>query len=101
MNAMEVRDLLMLGVLGIVIALSGMLSDWLRISPSENDLPLWGFLARRGMRPQAARAALGEETMRLAEMRCAACGAQPACRKRLRWGKASPVDDCPNAALFP
>jgi hypothetical protein len=100
MSAVELRDLLLIGALGAVIAASGMLSDWLRAPGSAYDLPFWGFFARRGLRREAVVARLGEETVSLAEMRCALCGSKGECRRQLRSRAKSPPADCPNVRLF-
>ena len=91
--------LLALG-LGAIVVLAGVLFDWRRLMEHGEDLPLWAFLRHRGTRRDEVAACVGERALRLAEMRCAACGSMHECVERLAAGRVSPVADCPNAALF-
>lgn len=100
MHGLDLGALILFAALGAIIVLSGMLSDWLRIAGSEQELALWAFLAHKGVRRQRLAAQIGEQAVRLAELRCSLCLSQQACRKRLRSGAGSPVPDCPNADLL-
>ena len=86
--------------LGVVVVLGGVLIDWRHLMQRSEDLPLWAFLRRQGVGRDAMTAEIGERAVRLAEMRCAACGSRGTCLARLATDSASPAIDCPNAALF-
>ena len=60
--------------LGAIVVLAGVLFDWRRLMERGKDLPLWAFLRHRGTRRDEVAACVGERALRLAEMRCAACG---------------------------
>ena len=74
-------------------ALLGILPAWRRLMTGGRDLPVWGFLRRRGAGVEG-RAALQ------AEMRCEMCDSKAQCRLLLANGADAPVTGCPNAKLF-
>lgn len=100
MLGLDTGTLLLWLVVGGVIALSGAFSDWERFTSRQAELPLWGFLARRGMGAARLVAQVGASRVEAAELRCTLCPSQERCAKRLRAGARSPVADCPNAELF-
>jgi hypothetical protein len=100
MFGLDTGTLLLWLVLGVVVVLSGAITDWERFSSRQSDLPLWRFLARRGVGPAGLAAKIGASAVEAAEMRCTLCGLQERCAQRLRAGARSPLPDCPNASLF-
>lgn len=73
-------------------ALVGVLPAWRRLMGGATDLPVWGFLRRRGI-------GLGTIPVLQAELRCEVCDAKVQCRRLLAQGESVPAD-CPNAELF-
>jgi hypothetical protein len=59
----------------------------------DHRLPLWGFMTRRG-------SGIGRAQILRAELRCAVCDWQAACRQRLARGRHKPGRRCPNAAIL-
>jgi hypothetical protein len=87
-------------VAAALVALFSIAADSRRLARARADL-LWAFQRRRGTRREALVARIGERAVRLAEMRCTSCSSRGECLALLAEGAASPVADCPNAALFP
>jgi hypothetical protein len=86
--------------LGAVMVLASVFIDWRHVMQRAADLPLWSFLRRQGVGRDAIASQIGQRALQLAELRCAACGSRHMCAASLGSGSASPVADCPNAALF-
>ena len=87
-------------VLGCMVLLGGVLVDWRGAMRTNQSLAIWSFLERLGFSRDAIASRAGQRALRLAEMRCATCSSQEECAKRLAAGVNSPVEDCPNTALF-
>ena len=68
----------------LVGALLGVLPAWRRLVSGGEDPPIRKLLGRRGQSPSFD-----------AVVRCALCAGRQECAKR-----ATPLEDCPNAALF-
>lgn len=73
-------------------ALVGVLPAWRRLMGGAADLPIWGFLRRRGI-------GLGAIPVLQAELRCEVCDAKEQCRRLFAEGAGVPAQ-CPNAELF-
>ena len=82
--------LLLAAALGGVLI--GILPAWRRLMGGGPDLPVWGFLRRRG---------IGLETVPTlqAELRCEVCDSKAQCKRLLAEGGDVPAH-CPNAELF-
>jgi hypothetical protein len=73
------------------------LPEWRRLG-ARDMLEMREFLRRKGR--AAPEAEVGMALTRVAELRCAACGAAPECAHRLAAGGTEPVEQCPNALLL-
>lgn len=73
-------------------ALIGLLPAWRRLMAGAKDLPVWGFLGRRGVRLERFSALR-------AVLRCEVCDSKPQCRRLLAECAQAPAH-CPNAELF-
>ena len=90
-DASALIALLLAAALGGVLI--GILPAWRRLMEGGPDLPLWGFLRRRGI-------ALETFPVLQAELRCELCGSKPQCKRLLAEGGDAPPAHCPNAELF-
>ena len=101
MTGSDTGSLLLLALaLGAIVVVAGILFDWRGLMARGGELPLWSFLRLQGVARESVAEQVGERGLRVAEMRCAACGSQQECLHRVATGNAAPVADCPNAALF-
>ena len=77
----------------MVGALIAVLPAWRSLMAARPELPVWGFLRRRG-------ATLERGAALHAELRCGVCGARAQCAQLLASGESQPVPGCFNAELF-
>jgi hypothetical protein len=77
----------------LVGALIAVLPAWRSLMAARPELPVWGFLRRRGVTLERA-AALH------AEMRCGVCGSRAQCMRLLAARDDQPVPGCLNSELF-
>jgi len=77
----------------LVGALIAVLPAWRSLMAARPELPVWGFLRRRGVTLERG-AALH------AEMRCGICGSRAQCMRLLAAGDHQPVPGCLNSELF-
>jgi len=84
---------LILLVAAVVGALVTALPAWRQLAARIPDLPVRGFLMRRGV-------ALEHVEKLQVELRCELCDAKTGCRRLLADGADAPVPGCPNAELF-
>lgn len=81
--------LLSSALLGALIAV---LPAWRSLMAASPELPVWGFLRRRGVTLERG-AALH------AEIRCGMCGSRVQCARLLAAGEHQPVAGCYNSEL--
>jgi hypothetical protein len=79
----------------------GILSGWRRQLKQDSPLPLFQLLARSGVSPAQAEAALGSGDLARAARSCALCATRSACESGVMGGWLGEFPaGCPNMRLF-